>query len=55
MGAGHAKGTAVIAYDLTDATRVALLDRTFDLLILHPLAAIGRRAVEMILSDLRDN
>jgi LacI family transcriptional regulator len=50
---GRAGQTAVIAYDLTEATRLALLDGTLDLVISHPFAAIGRRAVEMILSDTR--
>lgn len=42
---------ATVAYDLTSATRSALLDGTLDLVISHPFEDIGRRTLAMAISD----
>lgn len=48
---GRAKSIATVAYDLTDETRLALLDGTVDLVISHPFKALARSTMELILTD----
>jgi LacI family transcriptional regulator len=42
---GRAKEIVAVAYDLTEATRAALLDGTLNFLICHPLEPLAREAI----------
>jgi len=42
---GRGTDIVAVAYDLTEATRAALLDGTLDFVIAHPLATLAREAI----------
>lgn len=48
---GRAKEIATVAYDLTEDTRIALLDGTVDMVLSHPFEALARETLALILSD----
>jgi len=46
---GRAKEIVAVAYDLTEATRAALLDGTLNFLIAHPIDLLAREAIDAMI------